>query len=54
MNIDKEYNQVVCKSAAGANTTMLSPIESKGGIKLLVVPIDGHSAVVVESRKEIS
>ena len=53
MNIDKEHNQVVCKSAAVANTTILSPIESKGGIKLLVVPIDGHSALVVESRREI-
>ena len=46
-------NQVVCGSAAGANTTILTPIESKGGIKLLVVPIDGNSAVVVESRRAI-
>jgi hypothetical protein len=53
VNVDKACNQVFCRSTAGANTTSLTPIKSKGGIKLLVVSIDGHSALVVESRREI-
>jgi hypothetical protein len=51
--MDKACNQVFCGSAAGDNTTTLTPIKSKGGIKLLVVSIDGHSALVVEIRREI-
>jgi hypothetical protein len=51
--MDKACNQVFCESAAGDNTTTLTPIKSKGGIKLLVVSIDGHSALVVESRRKL-
>ena len=32
--MDKACNQVFCGSKAGANTTSLNPIKSKGGIVL--------------------
>jgi M6 family metalloprotease-like protein len=45
--------QVSCFSNTGSSTMTLTPIESKSGMKMLVIPIDGNSAVVVESRKPL-
>jgi M6 family metalloprotease-like protein len=45
-------NQVVCFNNTGSSTVTLSPVEVKNtAVKLLVIPINGNSAVVVESRK---
>jgi M6 family metalloprotease-like protein len=44
-------SQVFCSSNSG--TVTITPIESAGGMKLLVIPIDGNSAVVVESRRAL-
>lgn len=46
-------NQVVCQSDVGNGSVTLSPIETKGGIKLLTIPIDQNSTMVVESRRKL-
>ena len=44
-------NQVICSNSLASGTITLTPIEKKDGIKLLVIPIDGNSAIIVESRR---
>jgi len=46
-------NQVICSNSLASGTIMLTPIEKKDGIKLLIIPIDGNSAIVVESRRNL-
>lgn len=47
-------SQVVCQSNTGTSTVTLTPVEMKSaGVKLLVVPIDANTAVLVESRKTV-
>lgn len=46
-------NQIVCQSNVGNGSVTLSPIETKEGIKLLTIPIDQNSTLVVESRRKI-
>jgi len=46
-------NQVICSNSLASGTIMLTPVEKKDGIKLLVIPIDGNSSVVVESRRNL-
>ena len=45
-------NQVVCL-AQGDTTQTLSAIETAGGLKAVVIPLDGSRAVVVESRRAL-
>lgn len=44
--------QVVCQTIADQTTT-LTPIETQGGIKAVIVPISESKALVVESRRPI-
>ena len=46
-------NQVICSNSLASGTIMLTPVEKKDGIKLLVIPINGNSAIVVESRRNL-
>jgi hypothetical protein len=46
-------DQVVCQNNSGNGSVTLTPIETAGGIKLLTIPIDANSAVVVESRRKL-
>jgi M6 family metalloprotease-like protein len=47
-------SQVVCQSNTGSSNVTLTPLEVKSaGVKLLVVPIDANTAVLVESRKTV-
>jgi M6 family metalloprotease-like protein len=46
-------NQVVCQGNAGNGAVTLTPIESVGGVKILTIPIDNKSTIVVESRRRL-
>lgn len=46
-------NQVICSNSLASGKIMLTPVEKKDGIKLLVIPINGNSAIVVESRRNL-
>ena len=46
-------NQVICSNSLASGTITLTPIEKKDGVKLLVIPIDGSTAMVVESRRNL-
>ncbi len=46
-------NQVVCQGNIGNGSLTLTPIETVGGIKLLTIPVDQNSILVVESRRKI-
>ncbi len=46
-------DQVVCHNTTGNGSVTLTPIETAGGIKLLTIPIDANSAVVVECRRKL-
>lgn len=46
-------NQVACGNTTGVNSITLTPIEKKDGVKILVIPVNGNSALVVESRKAL-
>lgn len=46
-------DQVVCANNTGNSNMILTPIEQKDGMKLLIIPIDRFSAVVVESRRAL-
>ena len=46
-------DQVVCHNSTGNGSVTLTPIETAGGIKLLTIPIDANSAVVVECRRKL-
>jgi M6 family metalloprotease-like protein len=45
-------SQIICSSATSAKQ-LITPIETKGGVKALIVPISKTKAVVVESRRPI-
>jgi M6 family metalloprotease-like protein len=45
-------SQVVCP-ASGTNTFALTPVETSGGVKMIVVPTGRTTAVVVESRRPL-
>ncbi|MFN8411572.1 MAG: M6 family metalloprotease domain-containing protein [Anaerolineales bacterium] len=44
--------QIVCQ-LTGDQTTTITPIETQGGMKAIIVPISNSKAVVVESRRPI-
>lgn len=44
--------QIVCQTSADQTTT-LTPIETQGGIKAVIVPISEGKALVVESRRPV-
>jgi M6 family metalloprotease-like protein len=46
-------NQVICSNGLAKGIVTLTPIERKDGIKLLIIPIDANSTLVVESRRNI-
>jgi M6 family metalloprotease-like protein len=46
-------NQVICSNSLTSGKITLTPIEKKDGIKLLVIPLDGSTAIVVESRRNL-
>ena len=46
-------NQVICSNSLTSGIITLTPIEKKDGIKLLVIPIDESSAIIVESRANL-
>lgn len=46
-------NQVVCQGNVGNGSVTLTAIEIKGGIKLLTIPIDANSILVVECRRKL-
>lgn len=46
-------NQVVCQGNVGNGSVTLTPIETSGGVKLLTIPIDTKSTIVVESRRKL-
>lgn len=46
-------DQVVCASNTGNGSMTLTPIEQKGGIKLIIIPTNENTAVVVESRRAL-
>jgi M6 family metalloprotease-like protein len=47
--------QIVCKNpvATGDFSQVITPIESSGGIKAVVIPINSTKAIVVESRRAL-
>lgn len=45
--------QVSCINGKGSGTVQLTPVEQEHGMKLLVFPINSHSAVIVEDRRKI-
>ncbi|OOQ61520.1 metallopeptidase domain-containing protein [Mucilaginibacter pedocola] len=45
--------QVTCVRGQGTGTIQLTPVESGTGMKLLVLPIDATSALIVEDRRRI-
>ena len=46
-------NQVICSNGLAKGIVTLTPIEIKDGIKLLVIPIDANSTIVVECRRNV-
>ncbi len=46
-------NQIVCQGNVGNGSVNLTPIETAGGVKLLTIPIDTKSTIVVESRRKL-
>jgi M6 family metalloprotease-like protein len=46
-------NQVTCVRGKGSGSVQLTPVETGVGMKLLVLPIDNTSAVIVEDRRAI-
>ena len=46
-------NQVVCQGEVGNGAVTLTPIESVGGVKILTIPIDNKTTIVVESRRKL-
>ncbi len=46
-------NQIVCKNpvATGGFSQLITPVESSGGIKAVVIPVNSTKAIVVESRR---
>jgi M6 family metalloprotease-like protein len=44
--------QIICQTSADQTTT-ITPIETEGGIKAVIVPISQSKAVVVESRRPV-
>lgn len=46
-------NQVLCQGNIGNGAVTLTPIERLGGVKILTIPIDNKSTIVVESRRRI-
>ena len=45
-------SQVVC-SSANEITQLITPLESAGGIKALMIPLSGTQSIVIESRRPI-
>lgn len=45
--------QVTCVRGKGTGTVQLTPVENENGMKLLVLPINANSAVIVEDRRKI-
>jgi M6 family metalloprotease-like protein len=44
-------DQIVCVNKT--NSALLTPLETSGGIKMLTIPINKTSAIVIESRRKI-
>lgn len=47
-----EDDQIVCVNS-GTNRVTLTPVETKDGLKLFIIPVSSTSAIVVESRRSI-
>jgi M6 family metalloprotease-like protein len=47
-----EDSQIVCQTTADQTTT-LTPIETEGGVKAVIIPLSENKAVVVESRRPL-